>query len=294
MYFKILGKDVAIKSLGCSVNNTEPQPIPPCVNLFIRVSNSCNANCLFCSNSSERTKKFSFDFSRFWIFIDELIKRGIIINKINITGGEPTLMKDLIFDMLEGMNSPKYSRIHIHLNTNGLLPVSKKIMRHPRINSISFSLHHFDIKEISKIYGVELDKDYLEFDEIVLKKLNLSCNLIRGFIDSAQKVEQMLKFAVELNVRRIGFVALMKLNNYCMEHYLDFDEINFESIPNLIFIKSQKRDACCKCANYIYTVSPRKLEVYMRNYSDPTYCESSLLYDGKHWKQGFQNENILY
>lgn len=294
MYFKILGKDVAIKSLGCNVNNTPPQPIPPCVNLYIKVTDSCNANCLFCSNSWERTKKVSFDFSRFWIFIDELINRGIIINRFNITGGEPTLRRDLVFDILEGMENPKYSRIHIHLNSNGLRPISKNIMRHPRINSISLSLHHFDLKKISEIYGAELAKDYLEFDDFILKKLNLSCNLIKGFIDSAQKIEQMLKFGIDLNIRRIGFVALMKLNKYCIENYIDFDEINFESIPNLTFIKSQNRGTDCKCANYIYTVASQKLEVYIRNYSNPYYCESSLLYDGKHWKQGFQNENIIY
>ena len=294
MEIKIFGKDLKIKSLGCSEGNSAPQHIPPSVNLFVKLTNSCNANCPFCSNSTEREEIINFDFVRFWILVDELIARGILINRINFTGGEPTLMKDLLYDLLARLEHPKYSRIHVHLNSNGLLPVAKRIMRHPRINSISLSMHHYDKEKISELYGATLSDDFFEYDGKILKKLNLSCNLIRGYVDSTGEIERMLKFAVDLNVRRIGFVALMKINKYCEDNYIDFEEIDFQSIPDLIFLKSQNRGCNCKCSNYKYTVGSRMLEVYIRNYSNPSFCESKLLYDGKHWKQGFQNENIIY
>jgi hypothetical protein len=36
------------------------------------------------------------------------------------------------------------------------------------------------------------------------------------------------------------------------------------------------------------------IEVYMRNYCNPAYCESSLMYDGQYLRQGFQSDNIIY
>jgi hypothetical protein len=36
------------------------------------------------------------------------------------------------------------------------------------------------------------------------------------------------------------------------------------------------------------------LEIYMRNYCNFHYCESSLLYDGAYLRQGFHDDNIIY
>lgn len=36
------------------------------------------------------------------------------------------------------------------------------------------------------------------------------------------------------------------------------------------------------------------LEVYMRHNANYLYCESSLLHDGRHLRQGLHNDNIIY
>ena len=38
----------------------------------------------------------------------------------------------------------------------------------------------------------------------------------------------------------------------------------------------------------------RVLDIYMRHYANRAYCESSLLFDGKHLRQGFGNDNIIF
>lgn len=124
--------------------------------------------------------------------------------------------------------------------------------------------------------------------------VNASCNLIRGYIDSDSEVKKMLQFAISLGLPRLGFVSLMKVNDYCREHYVDFDEIIFEAIPHLYFTESRNRGTDCKCSNYLYNHNGKILEVYMRNYANPNYCESSLMYDGQYLRQGFHDDNIIY
>ena len=137
-------------------------------------------------------------------------------------------------------------------------------------------------------------KTSLAFENIDLERINASCNLIRGYIDNSTEVEKMLRFAISLGLPRLGFVALMKVNDYCREHYVDFDEIDFETIPHLYFTESRNRGANCKCSNYLYNHNGRILEVYMRNYANPNYCESSLMFDGQYLRQGFHDDNIIY
>lgn len=258
------------------------------------MTDCCNARCAFCSNGGCHKNIEAFNHVKLWEVIDELREKDIIINRINITGGEPSVASEIVNQILATASTEQYLNIHLHLNTNGLVPASQDMMRQPRWDSISMSLHHYDRDKLSEIYGVSISEKALEFEDIDLERVNASCNLIRGFIDKPAEVENMMKFAIALRLPRLGFVALMKVNDYCKKHYVDFDEINFTNIPHLYFTESRNRGADCKCSNYLYNHNGRILEVYMRNYSNPNYCESSLLYDGQYLRQGFHDDNIIY
>lgn len=192
------------------------------------------------------------------------------------------------------MKKPQYKKIHVHLNTNGLLPSSQILMREDRWDSISMSLHHYDLSRLSELYGCMIAETALRFDGIDLQKVNASCNLIKGYIDSPEEAAKMLDYAIDLNLPRIGFVALMRINDYCKEHFVDLEEIRLDTIPNVYFTKSMNRGSDCKCSNYLYNRNLKILEIYMRNYSNPQYCESSLVYDGEYLRQGFHENNIIY
>lgn len=290
----IFDKHIQMKSMSCAHGHCHPQSIPKAVNIFVKVTDCCNARCAFCSNGESHRAISKFNHVKLWEIIDELRNKGIIINRINITGGEPSVASETVNQILEKAGSEPYHNIHLHLNTNGLLPASQEMMRHIRWNSISMSLHHYDRNELSEIYGVSISDKALEFEGIDLGRVNASCNLIRGYIDNPAEAETMMKFAVSLKLPRLGFVALMKVNDYCKTHYVDFDEINFTDIPHLYFTESRNRGSNCKCSNYLFNHNEKILEVYMRNYSDPKYCESSLLYDGQYLRQGFHDDNIIY
>lgn len=291
---QIFDKDILLKRFGCNQEDTPGQAIVPHVNLFVKVTTGCNANCLFCSNANAVAPKSVFSILKLEDILDELQSKGIKVNRMNITGGEPSIVPSLVEDILELMKKPQYNKIHVHLNTNGLLPSSQILMKDDRWDSISMSLHHYNLSKLSELYGCRIAETALRFDGIDLQKVNASCNLIKGYIDSPEEAAKMLDYAIDLNLPRIGFVALMRINDYCKEHFVDLEEIRLDTIPHVYFTKSMNRGSECKCSNYLYNRDLKILEIYMRNYSNPKYCESSLVYDGEYLRQGFHENNIIY
>ena len=156
------------------------------------------------------------------------------------------------------------------------------------------SLHHYDVSKLSELYGCRIPEKAFDFEGIDLQKVNSSCNLVKGYIDNAEEAHKMLDFNLDLGIPRVGFVALMKVNDYCWEHFVDLEDIHLDSIPHVYFTKSMNRGSDCKCSNYLYNRDLKILEIYMRNYANPNYCESSLVYDGEYLRQGFHQDNIIY
>lgn len=291
---EIFGKEIAVKSHGCNVMDEPGQRIVPSVNLFVKVTKGCNAHCKFCSNANSTDASSVFNIPKLITVIKELKGNGICINRINITGGEPSVVSPLIYKILDTVEENSFDDIHLHLNTNGLLPQSQEMMRHPRWDSISMSLHHYDVSKLSELYGCRIPEKAFDFEGIDLQKVNSSCNLVKGYIDNAEEAHKMLDFNLDLGIPRVGFVALMKVNDYCWEHFVDLEDIHLDSIPHVYFTKSMNRGSDCKCSNYLYNRDLKILEIYMRNYANPNYCESSLVYDGEYLRQGFHQDNIIY
>jgi pyruvate-formate lyase-activating enzyme len=288
------GKEILIKRFGCNCLDEPGQPIEPSVNLFVKVTKGCNAHCVFCSNAVTSMPSAPFNVPKLLEIIRGLKAAGLSVNRVNITGGEPSVVLALVEEILYKMSEPELSNIHMHLNTNGLLPQSQMLMRHPRWNSISMSLHHYDLSKLSELYGCKIPNRAFDFEGIDRQRLNASCNLIKGYIDSPEEASKMLDFALELGLPRLGFVALMKVNDYCRNHFVDLEDIHLGTIPHVYFTRSMDRGDDCKCSNYLYNKDLKILEIYMRNYANPQYCESSLVYDGEYLRQGFHQNNIIY
>ena len=293
MLFPLFGKAIQIKDKGCAIGSAKPKDIVPSVNLFVKVTDACNARCKFCSNARTPGTCRPFDIMKLLHIVHELQENGILVNRMNITGGEPSVVPQRVEDILSRMEQKEFNGIHLHLNTNGLLPESKELMRLPRWDSISISLHHYDRKKLSELYGKPISALSFDFSRIDLDKVNASCNLVKGYIDTANEVEKMMQFTIGLALPRLGFVSLMKVNDYCKEHYVDFSDIAIDCIPHLYFTESRNRGKDCKCSNYLYNHKGKILEIYMRNYANFKYCESSLLYDGEYLRQGFHDNNII-
>ena len=289
----MFGKELLIKQFGCNQSDVLGYKIPPSVNIFVKVTKGCNAKCLFCSNANTKDTTKKFNLPKLLSIIQEFQNQNIIINRINITGGEPSLVPNLVQSILDKFSNPVHRNIHFHLNTNGLFQQSQELMRNRRWNSISVSLHHYDTLKLSELYATPVSGAAFAFEGIDTNKVNVSCNLIRGYIDCAEEVCKMLDFTLELGITRIGFVSLMKINDYCQNHYVDFEDIHLDSIPHVYFTKSMNRGKDCKCSNFLYNKGLKILEIYTRNYMNPYYCESAFIYDGEYLRQGFHEDNII-
>lgn len=289
----IFGKNIEIKSVGCNHDDIPGMPIPPSVNLFVKITNGCNAHCKFCSNAGNKPIS-NFNTNKLINVIKEIESNHIIVNRINITGGEPSIVPDIVVDLLERLSADNFNKIHIHLNTNGLLPVSQLLMKHNRWDSISISLHHYDKEKLSEIYQTKVTDNTLKFDGINMNIVNASCNLIKGYVDKTTEAHRMMDFCIDKGITRLGFVGLMPTNQYCLDKFVSLDELHLNTIPHCYFTESKNRGKDCRCSNYLYNKNLKILEVYMRHYANPMYYESSLIYDGEYLRQGFNNNNIIY
>ena len=133
---QIFGKEIQIKRTGCNLIDEPGKCVAPSVNLFVKVTKGCNAHCLFCSNAGTIPPTTPFDIPKLITIIRELQSKEIIVNRVNITGGEPSVVPSLVEKILAQMEQKEFMGIHVHLNTNGLLSQSQKLMTHPRWNSI--------------------------------------------------------------------------------------------------------------------------------------------------------------
>lgn len=290
----IFGKPIELQSYRCKARNREPlHPVAPFVNLYVKVTNRCNAACPFCSNASCR-EEISFDLTKLHECISEILDKGLVLNRICLTGGEPSLCAEITTRIVNEIQSrDDCSWVRLQLNTNGLTEQAQVLMRLPRWDSISVSFHHYDPKRLSELIGHEISEELLEFKGVDRAKMNISCNLIKGYIDNAVEVEKMVEFAISKGVFHIGFVGLMDVNQYCKEHYIDIRSLDFDSIPNMSKVEERIAPAC-SCCNYFYRSKGRLASVYARHTDDIFYCASSLLFDGQYLRQGFHSDNIIY
>ncbi len=291
---QLFGKDIDLQQFGCSGFGNKPQPQRPFVNLYVKVTDACNAHCRFCSNAGNKPVS-AFNLEKFKTCVEEITSSEIRLNRICLTGGEPSMKPMLAEEIIDYIESNKLCELtQLQLNTNGLTSDSLRLMHHNRLDVISVSLHHYQHILSKEIFRCEIPGHMGGYPGVNRAKLNVSCNLVRGYIDCAEEVEKYLRYVASMGIVTVGFVSLMKLNHYCREHFIDFSEIDWDAIPHLYKVGEKEHANHCKCRNYVYDSSHGMINVYMRETVNPEYCGSSLLYDGAYLRQGFNKNNIIY
>lgn len=299
---QIFGKEIALSErLCCMPIHTPMNGYPgllnkPFVNLYVKITDQCNAHCPFCCNNTEHTISSScFNVDKLFDIIQEIVNSGIKLNRISLTGGEPSLCHDRVLDLLHRISaSDECAFTQVQLNTNSLNRDSLFLIHHPRLDSISVSLHHYDKGKLSELFGRKIEFNPLVEIADISHKLNISCNLIKGYIDSTKEIEKMIHYAESHGVKTIGFVSLMLKNQYCKDRFIDYRKVDLSSINSLILSSERTLLNICGCRNYLYTGGKNPIDVYFRINYNPNYCGSSLLFDGEYLRQGFNNDNIIY
>ena len=113
----------------------------------------------------------------------------------------------LVVRILSAIEKERFDDVHLHLNTNGATDQAQDLMQHPRWDSISMSLHHYDTERLSELYRCKLSTQLFQFKGVNKQIINFSCNLVKGYIDNKEEVQKMLNLTLDLGIHRIGFVA---------------------------------------------------------------------------------------
>ena len=292
-------RPIELRQYDCASPAHEPVSVSPFVNIYAKVTAGCNARCPFCCNASMPPEGPEWYVDKLFEIIREFEGRGIRVTRLMVTGGEPALVPDRVEKIVSRLEETEFYHIHTQLNTNGLLPASQDIMRYQRWDYISVSMHHYDLSRLSELYGTVIPADALDFCGIDRRKMNVSCNLIDGYIDSPEEAHKMIENTARLGIPRLGFIALLPMNQWCRDNFVPLSDIGLEQMHDLTptFHKWDQLAAApeplCECRNFLYGTTKQMLDIYIRYKPNPDYCPSLLSYDGQHLHQGFGNDNII-
>lgn len=280
------------KTQSCSLNHKQPYKVKePYVNLYVKVADSCNANCAFCVYHNQ-DKNFKFDFKKF-VTVIETIKAQTILRKVSFTGGEPTTNRPLLSDCLSFI-ADKSKESFVVVNTNGLF--LKWLTERKEIGSISLSRHHFFDTLNRAITKTKSVASFNDIEAVDKSKIHLTCTLVKGFVDSRFTVATYLEYAARLGIKDVGFVSLMAVNSFAKTRRVIFDNINLTKYKHIVNNMEWNDGDKCRCKNFLYLPNRGKNVVkfycrYRCKNNEPSV--GSYVFDGKYLRDNF-NGNIIY
>lgn len=261
--------------------------------LYVVLTRKCNVNCKFCeyhnSVSDINIEKFSKTLDWLLSFCD--------ITTIHFTGGEPTLELDKLKQLCK-LIKQKDRLITTSVNTNGTR--LEELENIEELDNIALSRHAIDDVDNREIFRSDLVPTVDEIKKFKDKhKLHLSCNLIKGYVDSKEKIIEYLEFTSTLGINDVGIVSLMNINDFCEQHYVEFNNLNIKETEQFVKTKCFKNiseetgEICCKCENYLYRASNKNLvSMYHRYAIKNNEIADYLVYEDNALKQGFNGEII--
>ena len=283
--FDDINEKISYRKDGCIVNSIQNKTIEY-INLYVQITNLCNAKCKFCSNYGANEIKFYKNL--FFEIFDEIYAKKFI-NKVTFTGGEPTLNNDVIECIKYVRNKDKKILIFIDTNASNL-NVVKEIS--PYVTSIALSRHHFDDNKNNEIFNLKTasSKDLENLPIYTKNKINLRCNLIKGYIDSIDKCKEYLDWCNKININSVGFVKLMPYTEYAKENYINLDISN---IPGMKVTKHSCRPGICYCNNYLYQGKYGCIILYDKETINKESNQNTLVLSNNKLLLGFKGE-VLY
>ena len=296
---KIFNDEIPVKAYFCCSDKNKIIEGDYEFNLYIKITDYCNAKCKYCSNQLSKPGKENFDLKKLEIVLKELNNK-VNLNRISITGGEPLLYIDRLNNVLNKIFEV-LPNARVTINTNGInFKNIYKLDSLSKLEGIHISRHHYDDEVNDKIFGVKTatNKEIKElFNNVENKKLiRLNCLLIKNKIDSEEKIEKYLDNASEIGVFRVGFVSLMKVNDYCKKNYINFNDLFNDLGKRFLKTKHLYDTNICECCNGIYLASNGNLIEYYARMTKELKCDymRQLVYTpNNELLVGFNNKKII-
>ena len=154
------------------LNNEMTVPVPKVDFAWIEVTKKCNLKCLHCYNEEHDLQITNYDMSLsdFCKVIDELEQNGI--KNIQIIGGEPLMLGNKLFPMLDYIKN-KFDLIQIFTNNTLMTEELADRLKKAGVDHVRTSIYSYLPNEHDKVTGVsgsfEKNKETLE----ILKEKNI-------------------------------------------------------------------------------------------------------------------------
>lgn len=187
----------------------------PC-NLNLVIDRRCNCECGFCFSRGESLRERVTD-EEYLTKLKGVLKslRGLPI-EITITGGEPTLCPERLIPVMRMVKEYGFSNRTFSTNGTGLLeriegkPLLQYMKENGCIYNINLSRMSADDAENRKIFGGDtVSNREIEqiayFAEVNDMDLRLSCNLLKGAVDSWERVRRYMAFYRKLGIASFVF-----------------------------------------------------------------------------------------
>jgi len=216
---------------------------------IIAGSEACNARCPFCISKMTppqglTLKTPTVNWRNFRIGAQFAKQCGV--TTAMLTGkGEPTLFPDQITQYLEELQAFHFS--FLELQTNGILLYEQWEKYVPYLKKwyvlgmtmIAISLVHYDPEKNREVY-VPYKKQYIDLPVLIARlhelgfSVRLTCILADGYIDSVEKLEQLIAFAKENKVEQLKISPVNKpeesrdsgVEQWTDIHFLKQEQVN--------------------------------------------------------------------
>lgn len=262
---ELFGHELIVRDSLCTTNPDVLKRVNPSLRLYIKLTDVCNANCLFCGNGE--TKDFGdIDFSKLEFIIRYLLDKNLL-HGISITGGEPMVNPDKMNDLLNLIYGIE-PNMEVAISTNGFNLREFVNMEYVNnLESIHISRHHYEDRINENIFGSKLvantnDIVYLLESLDDKRIININTMVMKGYIDNLFEIKKMLDYVGDIGVYKNGFVSLMKCNDYSKEHFINFNDI-FNSLDENFFLGHHFYSGeYCECVDGLYLSSNNKLVEY--------------------------------
>ena len=295
---ELFGKNYDIKDFICNGKDEYVLKDHPGVILYVRISNNCNGNCKFCLNCNN-TSYSDIDLDKLKFIVKYLFDKKIL-STVTITGGEPMLNPDKLNETINAIVSV-VPNIKISVSTNGTnLEKFINFDNIKNVEAIHISRHHFDDKINFEIIGTNtITSEKIKMVQSMLNNIIINTVMIKGYIDSLEKVFIMCKYAQSLGVKRLHLVSLIDYNEYCKENYVDVNPI-FQMAEKEGMIKNiydRYRKSFCECHLYYFDqYSIDELLVMSRtiHQNNCDYVEQLVYTNDNKLITGFDSKDIVW
>lgn len=197
--------------------------------LRISLTDACNLRCVYCMPEDMTFRPRNELMSDEELLLLVRVGASLGVNKIRLTGGEPTIRPNLIEIVREIANTPGIT--DLAMTTNGLLlPKLAKPLAEAGLRRVNISIDTLDAKKFRQItrWGdlEDIWRAIRASEEAGLTPIKLNCVVVRNFNDGEDMV-QLARLTLE-NDWEVRFIEMMpfgEITDFQQTNVVTFQEM---------------------------------------------------------------------